>query len=152
MNQLQDHAKFVADLHLEREAVKVFNTILQKEQHALIQGDIENLDFYVSDKIYIVEQLTNYDQQRKNYLVSQGFSPNSEGMDGLLAVEGIDTETKTIWAELLQLANMAQELNQINGTIITTRMQHSQRALTALQYAAGNVSMYASNGHIARQL
>ena len=111
MNQLQDHAKFVADLHLEREAVKVFNTILQKEQHALIQGDIENLDFYVSDKICIVEQLTNYDQQRKNYLVSQGFSPNSEGMDGLLAVEGIDTETKTIWAELLQLANMAQELN-----------------------------------------
>jgi flagella synthesis protein FlgN len=151
MNQLQNHTKFVADLHLEREAVMVFNIILQKEQDALVQGDFENLDFFVSDKTRTVEQLTSYGQQRKDYLVSQGFSPDSEGMDGLLAVEGMDTEAKTMWAELIQFAELAEQLNQINGTIITTRLQHSQRALSALQYAAGNVSMYASNGHIARQ-
>ncbi len=144
MNQSPDHEKFVADLLLEKGAVEAFIEILQNEQHALVQGDVNSLDFFASDKSIVVGRLTNYGQQRAKYLASLGLESNSAGMEELLTMVGV--EAGAVWAELLRLADVAQQLNQINGTVIATRLQHSQRALAALQCTSDVVSLYGPNG------
>ncbi|MDP1558102.1 MAG: flagellar protein FlgN [Nitrosomonas sp.] len=146
MNKTQHYAEFVADLKLEQNTIKVFIETLQKEQHSLIEGNIADLDFLASEKEKIAEQLTNFSEQRNRYLASQELSTNTEGMRKLLANHAPHTEINLIWNESLQLIKIAHQLSQTNGTIITTRLQHSQRALAALQCAAGTTSLYGPKG------
>lgn len=144
MKEELHHAEFVANLQLEQDAIKTFIEILEKEQNALVQGNIDNLDYLASQKTEIIKKLVNLDEKRAQYLAAQGLSLNTECVNSLLPPE--DTLTSTIWTELLQLAKKAKQLNQTNGTIISTRLQQSQQALAALKNAAGNVSLYGPKG------
>jgi flagella synthesis protein FlgN len=44
------------------------------------------------------------------------------------------------------LAQIAQKISHSNGLIISTRLQHNQRAFAALHCAAGNISLYGPKG------
>ena len=138
------HAEFVVNLQLEQDAIKTFIEILEKEQNALVQGNIENLDYLASQKTQIIKKLADLGTKRDQYLAVQGLSLDTECGNNRLP--SADTLTNTAWTELLQLAKTAKQLNQINGTIISTRLQQSQQALAALKSAAGNVSLYGPKG------
>lgn len=135
-----------ADLQLERKTTEVFLNILQKEQEALIGGDIEPLEALPRDKAELVMQLAKLAKQRDQRLISRGLSPDRKSMEALLA-DSHDAKTATAeWHELLRLAEAAQQLNQINGEIIATRLRHNQQALTVLQGAAGTTPLYGPTG------
>lgn len=138
------HAEFVVNLQLEQDAIKAFIEILEKEQNALVQGNIENLDYLASQKTQIIKKLADLGDKRDQYLAGQGLSLDTECGNNQLLSE--DTLINTIWTELLQLAKTAKQLNQTNGTIISTRLQQSQQALAVLKSAAGNVSLYGPQG------
>lgn len=146
MTQKLHHAEFVTNLQLEQDAIKAFIKILKKEQNALVKGSVEELDFFASQKNPIIKKLTDLAGKRGQYLAARGFSLDVEGINNLLASDKNSAELDAIWAELLQLAKIAQQLNQTNGTIITARLQQSQQALAALQSAAGTVSLYGPKG------
>ena len=146
MELKQHHAEFVANLQLEQDAIKTFIDILKKEQNALVLGKIEDLDYFAAQKTQIIKKLTALGDERDQYLVAKGLSLDSACINNLLLSEESNTETGAIWNKLLQLAKTAKQLNQTNGTIITTRLQQSQQALTALQSAAGNVALYGPKG------
>lgn len=146
MTQILQQNKFIADLQVELNTIQAFNEILQKEQHALIKGNIENLDFLASEKERIIEQLTNLGEQRKQFLISLGLETDTDGMKKLFSTDDSYSESNKIWDQLLALVAITSQLNETNGTIITTRLQHTQRSLTALQCAAGNISLYGPKG------
>lgn len=138
------HAEFVANLQLEQDAIKTFIEILEKEQNTLVQGNIEHLDHLASQKTQIIKKLADLGVKRDQYLAARNISLDTKYANNLLPSE--DTLTNTIWAEILQLAKTAKQLNQTNGRIISTRLQQSQQALAALKSAAGNVSLYGPQG------
>ena len=142
----QHHAEFVANLQLEQDAIKRFIEILEKEQNALVQGNIENLDYLTSQKTQITKKLAVLGDKRDQYLATQGLSLDTECINNVVPSEDNNTLISTIWTELLQLAKTAKQLNQTNGTIISTRLQQSQQALAALKSAAGTVSLYGPKG------
>lgn len=144
MKEELHHAEFVANLQLEQDAIKTFIGILEKEQNALVQGNIEKLDYLAAQKTQIIKKLADLGNKRDQYLATQGRSLDTACTNNLLSSE--DTLISTIWTELLQLAKTAKQLNQTNGTIISTRLQQSQQALAALKSAAGNVSLYGPKG------
>ena len=148
-------AEFAASLRLERDAVKTFVEILQKEQNALIQGGGEDLDFLASNKAQMVKQLADFGELRNRYLESRGLARDSKGMDAWLAENSASKTSaersgtsSTVWSDLLRLARIAQQLNQTNGAIIETRLQNYQRAFAALQGAAGITALYGPKGQI----
>jgi flagella synthesis protein FlgN len=142
-------AEFAASLRLERDAVKTFIGILQKEQNALIQGGGEDLDFLASNKAQMVKQLADFGELRNRYLESRGLARDSKGMDAWLAASAARSgASSTVWSDLLRLARIAQQLNQTNGVIIETRLQNYQRAFAALQGAAGITALYGPKGQI----
>jgi flagellar biosynthesis protein FlgN len=146
MKQKQHHAEFVANLQLEQDAIKTFIEILEKEQNALVHGNIEDLDYFASQKTLITEKLADFGNKRDQYLAAKDLSLDTKCVNNLLTSEDNNTAIGAAWNELLQLAKTAKQLNQTNGTIITTRLQQSQQALAALQSAAGTVSLYGPKG------
>jgi len=146
MKKKQHHAEFVANLQLEQDAIKTFIDILEKEQNALVHGNIEDLDYFASQKTHITKKLADFGNKRDQYLTAKGLSLDTKCINNLLISENNNTATGAIWTDLLQLAKTAKQLNQTNGAIITTRLQQSQQALAALQSAAGTVSLYGPKG------
>lgn len=146
MAHIQMREEFVANLQAELDAIKAFNGILQKEQRTLVNGDIEDLDYLTSEKERLIEQLTNLNEQRNHFLSSHGLLADAEGMKKLFSTNNSYSEPNKIWHDLLELVAVTNQLNKTNGTIINTRLQHTQRSLTALQCAAGNVALYGPKG------
>ncbi len=147
MHKIQNSTEFYAVLMDEKNTIQGFIEILKKEEDALVQGKIDDVDFLASDKTRQVEKLMQLGEQRSQYLLSQGLSTDSVGMNEWLAKNVINhSDVQTLWDELLLLAKNAKEINQTNGLIISSQLQHNQRAFSALQSAAGNISMYGPKG------
>lgn len=146
MTDIQKRNEFTANLQAELVAIKAFNGILQKEQRTLVNGDVEDLDFLASEKERLIEQLSSLNQQRNQFLSSHGLLTDANGMKKLFSTDDSYSESNKIWHELLELVTVTSQLNETNGTIINTRLQHTQRSLTALQCAAGNISLYGPKG------
>jgi len=131
----------------EMKALRSFIEILKKEEQVLIEGKIEEIDFYSSEKSRLIEILTQFNDQREKYLKAQCIDLEKNCMNNLLSKQNSDqNRIIDIWNELLDLAGIAKKLNQSNGLIITARYQHHQRALAAIHSAAGNVSCYGPKG------
>ena len=146
----QDSSFSVSSESLLKEAkeLRSFIDILKKEELALVQGKIDEIDFYASDKLRSIEILIQLNDQREEYFKTQGLTLDKSCINNWLRKQQNSDQTNMIeiWSELLDLAKTAQHINQSNGLIISARHQHHQRALAALHSAAGNVSCYGLKG------
>lgn len=140
-------ASFISDLKTERATLTAFIEILKKEENALIQGKIEEIDYLASDKSWLIETLIQLDNHRNEYFRNQGLALERNSVDIWFAQQYSDqSEVQILWSELLGLVKIAQELTHSNGLIISAHLQHNQRAFAALHCAAGNVSLYGPEG------
>lgn len=147
MTSSQDLASFIKELEIEKNTLHAFIEILRKEEYALIVGKIEEIDYLTSDKSHLIQELIQLDDHRNEYLRQQGLSLEKNSINNWLAgCHPCQSEIKILWNELLDLAKTAQQLNHSNELIISTQLQHNQRALAALHCAAGNVSLYGPKG------
>lgn len=138
---------FMKELETERNTLRAFIEILKKEENALVDGKIEKIDYLASDKSRLIEELIQLDDNRNEYLQRQGLLLEKSSINAWLSEQHSgQSEIKILWNELLDLAKTAQQLNHSNGLIISTQLQHNQRAYAALHCAAGNVSLYGPKG------
>lgn len=148
LNQDSSFSVSSESLLKETKELRSFIDILKKEELALVQGKIDEIDFYASDKLRSIEILIQLNDQREEYFKAQGLTLDKSCINNWLRKQQNSDQTNIIeiWNELLDLAKTAQRINQSNGLIISTRHQHHQRALAALHSAAGNVSCYGPKG------
>ena len=138
---------FMRELETEINTLRAFIEILKEEENALVEGRIEKVDLLASDKSRLIEELIKLDGHRNEYLQKQGLILEKNSINAWLTKQHSDqSEVKILWDELLDLAKIAQQLNHSNGLVITTQLQHNQRAFSALHCAAGNVSLYGPQG------
>lgn len=141
--------ELAASVQAELDAFQQFVQVLQTEQEALIQGDIDrliDLTRIKSEKVVLLSQLA---AKRARFLASQGFAAEQGGMEKWLTRHDADGPRKIspTWGSLIEQATRAQHLNQTNGVMIETRLRHNQQALTVLQAAAlQQSSIYGPDG------
>lgn len=127
-----------------------FVQTLQTEQEALIQGDIDRLIELAQLKSEKVVLLSQFADRRNRFLAAQGVKPEHGGIANWLHQQhGSQTaqQLSESWQQLLEQAEIAQQLNRINGTMIESRLRHNQQALAVLQAAANqSVSLYGPDG------
>lgn len=138
------------ELETEKSILQAFIEILKKEENALIEGKIEEIDHLASDKSRLIEELIRLDENRNKYFKKQGLILEKNSIDNRLTElakqdSGL-SEIKILWNELLSLARIAQQLNYSNGLMISSQLQYNQHALAAIHCAAGNVSLYGPKG------
>jgi len=135
----------VMNLEAELRAYQDFIQVLQTEQDALVQGNIDpllELARIKSGKVVLLSQLA---ENRARFLDAQGYSQEQGGMAKWLR-DGGNPQISELWQQLLTLAENAQQLNQINGGLIDTRLRNNQQALAILQVAANQSALYGPDG------
>ena len=138
---------FIADLETEKVTLEAFIEILKKEENALVQGKIEEIDYLASDKSRLIERLIQLDNHRNEYFQNQGLTLEKNSISTWFTEHyASQCKVQILWNELLELVKIAQPLNYSNGLIISAHLQHNQRAFAALHCAAGNVSLYGPKG------
>lgn len=140
------HIGFAASLELERNLVRDFITLLQKEQDDLIHGITDKTDSLTLNKSQLVQELAQFGEQRNRYLLSQGLTPDNKGMSIWLEKHA-DQHTADTWFDLIHVARTAHRLNLANGKIIESRLQYCRRACNTLQQASGATMLYGPEGH-----
>ncbi len=137
----------VKNLEAELRAFQDFIQVLQTEQDALVQGNVDpllELARIKSEKVVLLSQLA---ESRVRFLSAHGYSQEHGGMTKWLQQrDGGNPQIAELWQQLLTLAENAQQLNQINGSMIDTRLRNNQQALAILQVAAKQSALYGPDG------
>lgn len=144
-------AEFATALQAEIEALHQFITILESEQDALTEGNI--------DKLYEISRQKSEQVIRLSQLSASHFSNQNIANDTpeeiALIFQKADPDGKFAltqrWEKLSALANEAKHLNQLNGVMIETQLKHNQQALSILQEAAMQNSLYGPDGQYRRK-
>ena len=143
-----DNAVFdpVAGIANERDAVRVFIEVLRREQHALQQANVSVLLPLAAEKANQAQQLAELTRAREQWFAVPDSSVNQGGKEGRLADY---PAAATAWRELVQLAETARQINEINGILVNQRLRYNQQRLSALQAAAHGIhndGLYGSDG------
>jgi flagella synthesis protein FlgN len=123
-----------------------FLDLLEREERALVGGDIERLLSLVEDKNRLFVRLAGLGETRDRTLAAAGFGPGRQGMEDWLERQSETEGAKRDWQQLLALAEKARALNRSNGKLIATRLANNQQALSTLMAAANQASLYGPDG------
>lgn len=131
----------------ELDALRAFVALLEQEQESLVAGQVDALLGLIEQKSVLATRLGDCSTRREAALGQMGLPAGRAGMEAWLASAPPAAESRQQWNELLPLAATARELNELNGKLIGTRLQHNQQALTALLGAAEQAMTYGPDGH-----
>jgi flagella synthesis protein FlgN len=142
-------AAFIAGLQAEVATFGELCQVLESEQSCLLRSDADALLGLTELKSRQVERLGTLAGARTRYLHSLRLPADHAGMARLLESEhGRATrELGEAWRKLVALAEQARALNETNGGLIATRLNHNRAALDALVSAARTLSTYGPDGH-----
>ena len=131
-------------LRQELAALDQFIALLRQEQAALVSADVDALLALSDSKLKLSDQLNALARERVAMLARAGYAADAAGVAGWLAQQ--PPAVADAWQRLLQGAQQAQRLNQSNGKLIQTHLQHNQQALSALLGAANRADVYGPDG------
>jgi flagella synthesis protein FlgN len=128
----------------ECDATRDFIDLLQREQRTLQQADVSALVALTNEKTHRMQQLAQMADARNRWLATLDHTGDRSGMERILSDYPAAT---SVWKDLLKLAEMAAELNKINGILIDQRLRYNEQALAVLQAATPrNSGLYGSDG------
>lgn len=144
--QPNSSSRLLQTLASESELVSLFISLLEKEQACLVEGQTETLPQIAEEKSRVAEQLSGVGNERNRLLAEEGLAGGPSGIEAWCARHPQEKSIAATWAEVLDKARRAKGLNQLNGNLITLRMQHTTRALEALRSASRPLDLYGPDG------
>lgn len=137
--------KITPRLHAERDALRAFVVLLQSEQQALAEGQVEQLLALAQGKTQAVQELNDLASARRNELFALGAPVDAGSVAEWL--QNHAAASLPLWHEIQQLVIQAQDINRSNGALIQARLRHNQQALTVLHNAANSAhGLYGPDG------
>ena len=146
---ISNTSQLIANLKAEIENFAAFCEILKTELEVLHNNEIDQLlsiSKLKSEKVVLLSQLA---EVRNRFLAGQNLLPDQNGMEILIKMGNLpdpNGDISRFWGKLIELAKKAQQLNETNGIMIETKLGHNQQALTALQSAANQSTLYGPDG------
>jgi flagella synthesis protein FlgN len=118
--------------------------LLQSEQKALTEGEVDSLPELVNSKAVLISKITVLADGRHQSLVAMGMEGSENGMQSWIEASGDDAE-KQQWSALLALATEVKELNRLNGMLINKHTQTNQQMMSLFGSMVGN-NFYGPDG------
>lgn len=133
---------FLTRLNAERDAMRDFVALLEKEQQVLLNPDAEPLLPMAEAKTVSANRLSDMANARRQFLKTHGANLDTGAWLAKNAPSG-----RAVWDELRELAARAHHLNQTNGEVIQLKLRSNQQALAALLGAAKSTAgLYGRDG------
>lgn len=135
-------------LEQELDLVQTFITVLEAEAEALTEaGTTDALSDSTEKKNSYADQLMVIADQRQLLLAHLGYSEDKVGLDAAVNDHPSLREPCRL---LLEKAQIANDLNTANGSIIDTFLTHNQQALDTLRTLSGAGNLYDASGRANR--
>jgi flagella synthesis protein FlgN len=144
-----NRSAFVSSLRSELAAFRELHQVLQSEHDCLMRSDVDALLKLIEPKSQQLERLAALAAVRSAYLDSVNLPADRAGMAQWLTVyAGPEAPgLADVWNQLLALATKARALNEANGALVASQLNHNKAALAALRSAARTLSTYGPDGH-----
>jgi flagella synthesis protein FlgN len=143
---MHTHAANPADtLAEELGAGRALLQLLQSEQELLINADVDGLNKAIEEKGKLVAKMGELAQRRHRSLGAAGFEASEVGMQTWLKGQK-SKQAQQSWTSLIELAQLAKELNRTNGMLIGQHMARTQGALNVLQGPPEGGNLYGPDG------
>jgi len=136
-------ARLAQFIDTEATLMRRFVALLEREEALLIAGETDALLALTREKSELYQQLQRQHDARALLLGRERLENTDTSLRALCRAM---PETLSRWDEILSLANEARSRNEINGKLITERMQHNQAALSVLLSAADQPQLYDAEG------
>lgn len=135
----------------EREVALIarFIELLKDEQETLRRADPEPLATIGAAKLTLVEQLNLLESERRTALGIGGEDKTRVAMDNWLAANPAQKLAALNWQKLLELANEARQLHELNAGLVALHLQQTGEALNILANRRPADGLYGSDGQAA---
>jgi flagella synthesis protein FlgN len=141
-----DASPLLRAVNAEMEVVQNFVDLLGLEQAALAAGDTDQLPALIEQKNQSATQLGILAKERNGILATQGYAADRAGIEAWCEKHPRQTAVAEAWKKTIALSSEARELNNINGKLITLRMQYNAKALEALRGGSNSLDLYGPDG------
>ncbi len=139
--------QFLRDMLLQdANAIEQLKTLLLKERELLEQRKLEGMQEVVSQKDYLLGNLSFSAKQREQLLRSVGLTTDLTGWEAFL---GRDATTRTLipeWQILTQQFIECKTANEINGKMINRSKQTLSHLLNLIRGQVATPSLYTQKG------
>ena len=140
-----ESAEYLSALEQERERVREFLQLLEREQAALVAGEHDNLMAFTEQKAARILELRRYSDSRSRLLSSHGLRMDKDGMSAWIE-QHTDEAVRRVWDDIKSLGAQVRAANEINGVLVAARLKHNQASIAALQAAARSSGVYGPDG------
>jgi len=130
----------------EHKAIRLLTELLQQEQEHLVEANIDGVAALTEPKAEAAARMTELAAWRYRALAAAGFEPQEAGMKAWIASPAASQTASKSWNELIELAEVAKELNRVNGTLINKQIVRNQTILNVLQHGSQQSNVYGPNG------
>jgi flagellar biosynthesis/type III secretory pathway chaperone len=132
-------------LTLELELVRKFIDCLVKEQAVLSKDKVHDLQSITDCKNQLLGEMIDLTDQRNALLRQAGFPDNVDGLKTWLALNA-SPSNKSVFDSLRSLSAQAKMLNESNASLVNSRLQATQQALSILLPQEQAPSLYNLQG------
>lgn len=137
-------AEFLSQLNKERDAIREFVALLEKEQQALLQQENDLLLTLAEAKTQAALKLNELTNVRRQFLNSK---MGNNAIDSSEWIKKFAPTCLAAWNEVKKIAEAAHQMNKTNGEVIQLKLRSNQQALTALLGAAKSAAgLYGRDG------
>lgn len=136
----EDKRKLLNILMAERKAILTIIDTLRKEQESLVNGKVDDIFKYTSEKDFQLYHLSNLYQQQCELLQSHDFQYTT------VLNKNHDYDFNQLWADILDLVSSAKQLSNTNEMIVSMNLLFSQNLSCALHGNYQNHALYNAKG------
>lgn len=131
-------------LTAERDALRDFVALLEREQNALVENLSDQLPELAEQKSAHAMALNGLVETRHLLLKNNLPTLSEASIQNWLRTQ--HQAAWPVWQELRSLAMRARQLNQSSGELIQIKLRYNQQALTVLSNAASKANLYGPDG------
>jgi len=120
--------------------------LLEHEHGLLATGDVVNLEAAINERQRCVGRISRIDAERRALCNALNLSLDAAGLEKLLRWCDPEGTLSSHWAECAAAATRCRMLNDRNGALVSTQLQHVRARLGTLLQSTRETLTYRRNG------
>ncbi len=120
--------------------------LLEHEYGLLTAGDLDGLSAAINERQRCVGRIARIDDERRTMCRALNLPLDAQGLEAVMRWCDPDGTLSSRWAECAAYAARCRVLNDRNGALVTTHLQHVRARLGALLQSTRETLTYHRNG------
>lgn len=146
MDPLQCREKMSRLISEESAGLVQLAELLEREHGLLTTGDVERLQAAINERQRCVGRIARVDEERRAMCRARNLPLNAKGLEELLRWCDPDGTLSNRWGECEAAAKRCRFLNDRNGALVSTQLQHVRARLGTLLKNGRETLTYRPNG------